>query len=196
MLKRNVTATMVAKIKKQAKDITSATGIPHSAALEQASIAAGFDSWFAVCDSHKSTSSSADTSDFPVDPKLPPHFYNKRNESRTANELAQWWDHPFAKTIGDGTYVVHCLDGGAWDRPTNYGVANSLEEARALAKEKLSAWQAFRRRPYYMAGEEFKSTSVVRMPQHPHGEVEILGTFPDQQAAKQFVDGLDDSKDK
>ncbi len=31
-------------------------------------------------------------------------------------------------------YVVHCLDGGAWDRPTWWGDFSSLEEAKACCE--------------------------------------------------------------
>jgi hypothetical protein len=32
-------------------------------------------------------------------------------------------------------YDVRCLDGGAWDRSTNYGMFATFEEALKLAKE-------------------------------------------------------------
>lgn len=36
------------------------------------------------------------------------------------------------KSFPSGTaYRVHCLDGGAWDRPTSWGAFGTLEEAKA-----------------------------------------------------------------
>ena len=37
-------------------------------------------------------------------------------------------------------YTVHCLDGGAWDRPTWWGDFGSLEEAKACC-ENGPSWQ-------------------------------------------------------
>jgi hypothetical protein len=39
------------------------------------------------------------------------------------------------------------LDGGAWDRPTFYGDADTVEEAAALARAKLARWEEFEDQP-------------------------------------------------
>jgi hypothetical protein len=44
--------------------------------------------------------------------------------------------------------MVRCLDGGAWDRSSNYGLAPDLPTARRLAAEKLAASQEMRAQPH------------------------------------------------
>lgn len=73
----------------------------------------------------------------PLDPALPHGFYSTSNEERSEAELAQWWERPFACTNLDGTLDVRCLDGGAWDRPTFYGRAGSMEEAYVRVHHKF-----------------------------------------------------------
>ena len=45
-------------------------------------------------------------------------------------------------------YVVHCLDGGAWDRPTWWGDFSSLEEAKACC-ENGPSWKIKMSRRYF-----------------------------------------------
>ena len=82
---------------------------------------------------------------FPIDPDLPKNFEQTPNESRPARHMA-WWGVPFITTWTEdgprwlaawpsGTrYDVRCLDGGAWDRSTCWGQANTLEEALKIAR--------------------------------------------------------------
>lgn len=94
----------------------------------------------------------ADVADgIPVDPMLPENFDDTSNELRLGRHLA-WWDVPFIITHRSDdpkflehwpsgtTYVVRCLDGGAWDRSTWWGQFGSLEEAVAQAKKGTSVW--------------------------------------------------------
>ncbi len=47
----------------------------------------------------------------------------------------------FEKFPTGTAYRVHCLDGGAWDRPTNWGSFGTLEEAKACCVNGPS-WRA------------------------------------------------------
>ncbi len=62
--------------------------------------------------------------------------YDIPNEDRPAAELMAWWRRPYITTphTEGGHYVVHCLDGGAWDRPTMIGHKPTLAEAVEIAK--------------------------------------------------------------
>lgn len=124
----------------------------------------------------------------PVNPKLPEEFFSTANEDRSEEEIKTWWDRPFAQQEVDGPFVVRCLDGGAWDRPTFYGSAATIEEATALANQKLAAWQTMRAEPRVMFDEG--SVNVVRMRQKPGDEIEVLGTFDDAAAAQKFMADL------
>lgn len=121
----------------------------------------------------------------PVNPALSIDFFSTPNENRSDEEIAIWWDHPFAQLQEDGTMRVLCLDGGAWDRPTWYGDASNIEEATTLANQKLTAWRATRARPTVLLDDG--SVKVVRMPQKPNDEVEVLGTFDDTAAAQKYI---------
>lgn len=91
----------------------------------------------------------------PINPKLPRRFDDTPNGARPASH-ARWWYRPFILTCTweqmawptateadrakwheawpSGTrYDVRCLDGGAWDRSTCWGMFAMLEEALACA---------------------------------------------------------------
>jgi hypothetical protein len=80
----------------------------------------------------------------PVNPTLPEHFGDTANEKRPQSHMA-WWGVPYVEIYEDdhpkfvehwkGTvrYDVRCLDGGAWDRPTCWGMFATLAEAVACA---------------------------------------------------------------
>ncbi len=79
---------------------------------------------------------------FAVDPVLPREFDCTPNDGRTDRDLA-WWDVPFIRTTerfganlqyGRDGFEVRCLDGGAWDRSTYLGWADSVERAVEIAK--------------------------------------------------------------
>jgi hypothetical protein len=51
--------------------------------------------------------------------------------SRIENQEKSWNEH----WVGGTSYTVHCLTGGAWDRPSVIGQYSTLEEALIKAKE-------------------------------------------------------------
>ena len=124
----------------------------------------------------------------PLDPALPDGFYNTPNEERSEGELEKWWEQPFACTNPDGTLDVRCLDGGAWDRPTFYGQAGNLEEARLLAERKLAKWRWQERQPVVMMGEH--TIAMVAMPHRANREHQVLAEFAlgDQAGAAAWAD--------
>ncbi len=70
-----------------------------------------------------------------VDPDLPDRFDSTSNECRPASHQ-KFWHRPYIVSQ-EGEYpgyVVRCLDGGAWDRSTNWGKFDTLEEAVSQAK--------------------------------------------------------------
>lgn len=70
-----------------------------------------------------------------IDPTDAPDSHTP-NEDRPAAALMAWWRRPYITTpdTEGGHYVVHCLDGGAWDRPTMIGYKPTLAEAVEIAK--------------------------------------------------------------
>lgn len=126
----------------------------------------------------------------PLDPDLPEGFHHTANEARSRDEIIIWWDVPYAVSRADGRYDVLCLDGGAWDCPTFYGVAGTLEEAAVLAENKLTEWQAIRAHPS-ISIEEDGGVSVVRMPQSPLDDVALLSAFDSIEKANQYIARLD-----
>lgn len=57
-------------------------------------------------------------------------YAEKRREAWNATGRAEWF-----KAWPSGTrFTVRCLDGGAWDRSTNYGSVPTLAEALRLAE--------------------------------------------------------------
>ena len=83
---------------------------------------------------------------FPVDPPLPEDFDNTANDDRPGWQIKFLWARPYIQTMGfSGSskykkqwleswpngkrFDVRCLDGGAWDRATTWGMFGSLEEA-------------------------------------------------------------------
>lgn len=55
-------------------------------------------------------------------------------EDEWARWLEEWRARWFAAWPSGTRYDVRCLDGGAWDRSTNWGVFATLDEAIACAK--------------------------------------------------------------
>lgn len=113
--------------------------------------------------------------DFPIDPVLPDNFDCTPNENRSKEELNAWWDRPFAITNENGTYSVRCLHGGAWDRSSWLSDAATIEEAKEVGTRMLTEWQSIRARPMFAAYEG--AIRIIRMPQRPDMEEELLGNF-------------------
>lgn len=138
------TATQLAAMKREAKQRAKNSDGSYNATLEQVAREHGFDSWYAAMQQHKSARpTDDDPGELVIDPDLPAAFDDTPNEDRSAEEIEQWWLRPFAHVTDDGRYEVRCLDGGAWDRSTWYGIADDLESARALAKSKLAKWRSY-----------------------------------------------------
>lgn len=169
------TKTLLAKVKRLAKARARDSETPHLQCLEIEAAAAGYGNWHKLQQACAAASAPPGKEEFTllIDPKLPPWFDNRRNELRSKQHLDRWWDKPFAITAKDGSgFTVRCLDGGAWDRSTNYGFARSLAEATELAKSKLEWWRAARAAPHSLLDEH--GLAIVRMPQRPDQDLEIL----------------------
>lgn len=70
-----------------------------------------------------------------VDPELPDGFDATDNDRRPKSH-GKFQHLPFIVTV-EGEYPgyeVRCLDGGAWDRSTNWGKFPTIEEAVGRAK--------------------------------------------------------------
>ena len=111
----------------------------------------------------------------PIDPALPKNFDITPNEKRSKAQLDQWWDHPYCVTH-NGKFLVYCLNGGSWDRPTCLGQADTYDEACELAERKQAEWVKLRAQPifYHSLQPPFQFS---RMPQRPDHEIEIIASF-------------------
>lgn len=121
----------------------------------------------------------------PLDPKLPKDFDSTPNEARSKEQLDAWWDHPFGVTRSDGRIEVRCLNGGAWDRSTGFGVADDYDAACSLAEAKQADWLKFRERPTVMIDDG--QVLVTRMPQRPDQEFVVLATLGSTEEASAFL---------
>ena len=111
----------------------------------------------------------------PVDPTLPKDFWMTANYDWPESELLEWWNEPFIVTNGS-ELDVHCLDGGAWDRPTAYCKAASLEAARTLTMSMLQRWHATQ--PMFGYGHaEGGKVYLVRMARYPGDDELWLGPY-------------------
>jgi hypothetical protein len=74
----------------------------------------------------------------PLNPEVPEGFWSTPHEKRPADHLV-WWGKPFILRspnphFPSGTrFDVHCLDGGATDRPCCWGMFGTLEKAEQRA---------------------------------------------------------------
>lgn len=186
------TSTLLAKSKKAAKALARTSELTHAQALERVALDAGYSSWRELqraCPSPVPSTTASSTLDpeegLPIDPRLPPGFDDTPNDERSAAELDQWWDRPFARTRSDGRLDVRCLDGSAWDRSTWYGVADDLDAARKLARQRLADWRKARSAPVTLLdGGQIK---LVRMPQRPDDDIEVLYIAVDQADAVRWL---------
>ncbi|SOZ17380.1 hypothetical protein [Cupriavidus taiwanensis] len=179
------TSSLLATIKREAKRVARSGATSHSQALEAAARDAGFESWHQLQQAHQDwCERKAKSETFPVDPLLPEDFDQTPNEVRSAAELDEWWDRPYAVTREDGRLEVRCLDGGAWDRSTSYGIASDLDEARKLAEKKLADWLRMRARPTCLIDDGY---ALVRMPQRPDQQMEILARLDSPAAASAWL---------
>jgi len=179
---QRATATLIARIKRAAKRRQREEGVPHYQTLEAEARAAGYASWHVLERSFGFP--AADASSLPIDPILRDGFDATAHEQRSAQEIADWWDRPYLVTTSDGGYIVRCLDGGAWDRSTNYGRVETPEEGARLAARKLASWQQAMMVPLVSFDRNGRA-SVVRYPARPDKEMEVLfgPASPDEASA-------------
>ena len=74
-----------------------------------------------------------------LDPKLPEDFDSTPNDARPESHM-QWWCVPYIVTSpadewSSESFVVRCLDGGAWDRSTWKGQFDTLAAAIKFVNE-------------------------------------------------------------
>ena len=184
---KSPTSTLLGKVKREAKALARTDTIPYNKALDVAAQRAGYADWHELHQASKTLGLPSSAGTLPLDPTLPPLFDDTPNEERPVAELDAWWDRPYALTRPDGRLDVRCLDGGAWDRSTWYGVATDMAGAVALAEEKLAKWRAFREQPVCALVSE-SEVDIVRMPQRPDRQMEILATVSNTAEAKAWLD--------
>ncbi len=185
MIVKPITATAVASLKRAAKTATKteAYSLTYMQALESQARLAGYASWHAVVELLRRAieRTAGPPMDLPMDPELPPDFYNTPNEDRPESEIADWWERPYACSREDGSFEVCCLDGGAWDRPTFYGIAPDIPAACELARSKLERWRRMAATPVLMIGQS--TYSMVLMSQKPGTEPLVLAELPTAEEA-------------
>lgn len=184
-----VTRTLVAHLKREAKRRSKLDRQPHTRHLEDLAAEHGHANWAALV--HQLDASEAkppaDKSpariraalamqdaredaalDFsvPIDPALPSNFDDTPNQRRRDAEIKAWWNRPFAVSHPDGSLTVRCLDGGAWDRSTFYGDAKDHQEAREIARQKLTHWLTITRRETMLIDDDGQAWKA-RMPLRP-----------------------------
>jgi hypothetical protein len=152
----------------------------------------GYENWHELHELHLQHAQPASQPSLvlPIDPRLPKGFNSTPNDERSAQEIAKWWDRPFALSRPDGSFDVRCLDGGAWDRSTWYGNAKNIHEAVELAARKLAAWKNFRGAPVVMLDDD--RVIVARMEQRPGEGITELGVFRSTNEASEFAKTLRD----
>ena len=74
-----------------------------------------------------------------IDPLLPDNFWTESLENRTEELLLHWHNMPFIMS-NDGFYKIHCLDGGAWDRPSLIGGFDTQAKAIDFIVETYRKW--------------------------------------------------------
>lgn len=69
-----------------------------------------------------------------INPAHPPRD-GVGEQFRNEFDMNFWWERPYVcQYEPDGKYIVECLNGGAWDRPTLIGFKDTLAEAVEVAK--------------------------------------------------------------
>ncbi|ECH9374587.1 DNA-binding protein [Salmonella enterica subsp. enterica] len=111
----------------------------------------------------------------PLDPTLPKNFDITPNEKRSKSQLDAWWDHPYCVTH-NGAFLVYCLNGGAWDRPTMLGKAETYDEACELAERRQAEWVKRREEPIFYHSFE-PPFQMIRQPQRPDHDDMVVASF-------------------
>lgn len=111
----------------------------------------------------------------PLNPTLPKNFDITPNEKRSKAQLDAWWDHPYC-ALHEGKFHVYCLNGGAWDRPTWLGQADSYDEACEVAESKQAEWVKRRAEPIFYHSFE-PPFQMIRQPQRPDEDTVVVASF-------------------
>ena len=183
-MRKPATDTLLNRIKKEAKGKTSPE-LTYMQALDELSVQAGYADWRSITKANGERKGS-EGEDIPLDPVLPPNFDDRANETRSKAELDKFWRRPFIISRDDGKYEVRCLDGGAWDRATCYGLADSLEAARTLARTKLARWVAIMERPVATMRRD-GLIDLVQMNHRPDGYPTVYATGLSQEDAQRVL---------
>lgn len=189
-MSKKPTASLLTAMTRHAKQRAKATNTPHNATLEDVARQHGFQSWHSVMRLHKAAAAitvPANVLHLPLDPVLPAGFDDTQNEDRSDAEIERWWMRPFAITRSDGLYEVRCLDGGAWDRSTWYGIAKDMDDARKLAATKLTTWQSFMGTPT-MTTEDGEGYLLTVEPLRPGFSRVVLANLPDYASALAWLE--------
>jgi hypothetical protein len=177
MQAKSPTNTLIGQARRAAKALARSGAMTYSEALDRQAVAAGYRSWrelvAANAERRAGGGTLAEGDSLPLDPALPQGFYDTPNEERSKEEIASWWDRPFAVSLPEGGLDIRCLDGGAWDRPTFYGRAADMREAVELASKKLAAWRSMRDRPVALMVDD-GLVQAVRMPVRPGEAMTVL----------------------
>lgn len=108
-MKSAPTATLVARLKREAKAAARESQLTHAEALDAAARREGYADWHELHQAHLAHLCSVagqGPGTLPVDPKLRKDFDNTPNEERSEEEIATWWDRPYAVIMPDGSYDV------------------------------------------------------------------------------------------
>lgn len=132
----------------------------------------------------------------PIDPKLPNNFNTTPNEERSKDELDRWWDHPYCLTMPDGRFEVWCLNGGAWDRASWLGRADTYREACELADRKQSSWVMRREEPVVYMDSLNGPFHVIRKSYRPDMKDEVVATFATMEECSKHLEQMAAQKPK
>lgn len=167
-MRKPATDSLLNRIKRDAKKNTS-TDKTYMQALNELSVEAGYNDWHDIARSNGERKIN-EIEPIPLDPVLPRYFDNTPNEDRPKAQLDKFWRKPFVLSRDDGAFDVRCLDGGAWDRSTFYGVEDTLEAARQLAVRKLDSWIEMMARPVVCMRGKDDLVDLMQFDHRPDGE--------------------------
>lgn len=95
-----------------------------------------------------------------IDPVLPIGFMGTPNIERPHAHMI-WWGMPYVETDSKESFSVWCLDGGAWDRPTWRGKAETLAAALELARKVRQSPMVYELRPLDGQHGSFSATPMT-----------------------------------
>lgn len=174
-VRKPATNTLLTKLKKTAKQLVS-DQLTYTDALNQQAVLVGYADWRELAMANGARNAE-EGSEFMLDPVLREGFDDTPNEDRSKAELNKFWCKPFILSRDDGKFTVRCLDGGAWDRSTNYGVASTLEEAKEIARKKLRNWLEIAAQPVAsFRGGLDGLVDLMVMNQRPDEEPQIVAS--------------------